>query len=160
VLQPRERLLNIFIEDIMKSIFTRLRAKFDRFLHQRYLEKMGLTEEAYQRKTDSLVNYRALTVSSFYHGYKAVHTFQDAGTAPWSMFDDWLSGLHSIREWCEENCSGKWRDDIHRVIKQTSIGVNGETEEHLFMNEIGGRDVVCFAFENDADYLLFLLRWA
>ena len=50
--------------------------------------------------------------------------------------------------------------DIHRVFKQTGIGINGDTDEDYWFNDIGGFDYVYFAFQNEQDFLHFLLRWS
>jgi hypothetical protein len=49
--------------------------------------------------------------------------------------------------------------DIHRVFKQTGIGINNDLHEDWWFNDIGGSDVIYFAFQNEQDYMMFRLRW-
>jgi hypothetical protein len=50
--------------------------------------------------------------------------------------------------------------DIQRVLKQTGLGINGQEYPEWYFNDIGGTDVIYFAFKNEQDYLMFMLRWA
>jgi hypothetical protein len=45
------------------------------------------------------------------------------------------------------------------VLKQTGLGINGEEYPEYYFNDIGGTDLVYFAFMDEQDYLMFLLRW-
>jgi hypothetical protein len=62
-----------------------------------------------------------------------------------------LYELADIIEWCNNNSLHRWVRYWHKA-KNTSDG--------FLMDELGGEDYVCFAFENEADALLFSLKWA
>jgi hypothetical protein len=144
----------------MTNLFKSLRDKWDAHLHSRYLKKMGWTEHQYQRNTDPDRNIRAYDIRDYYHGYKYIHQYTTTRGYPWDSYDDWLDAVEDIRLWCNENLQDKWREDIHRVIEQTAIDIDGSTTKHWFLNDIGGSDVMFFAFKDETDYTLFLLRWA
>lgn len=52
--------------------------------------------------------------------------------------------------WCKENCKGKWRDDWHRVFNEYYNG-------HGMTKGIG--NILVFAFQNDKDAMMFMLRY-
>jgi hypothetical protein len=103
---------------------------------------------------------RADKVKNYYHGYHYTHMYLSVRGYPWTSFDDWLQGLDHLREWCRDNCKGHWREDILRVYKQTAISWDSTTEEEWHINDIGGGDALFFAFTDEHDYMLFLLRWS
>ena len=144
----------------MKSLFKSLRDRWDEHLHYRYLAKMGWTELQYQRNNDVDRNARATNVDDYYHGYKYVHYYTTTHGFPWDRYGDWLEAVDDIRSWCDENLQDKWREDILRVYKQTAIAWDSSTEEQWFISDIGGIDVMFFAFKNEVDYTLFLMKWA
>ena len=75
-------------------------------------------------------------------------SYPDLQNPAWS----WERGLVTMKDWCQENCQDKWRDDFHRVIK--------DYWDEWICNEIGGGDVLFFAFKSEQDCLWFTLRWA
>lgn len=144
----------------MKNLFSSLREQWDAHLHQRYLRKMGWTERDFTLHNDPDCDRRASNTADYYHGYPHVYIFLTTRGDPWTRFGDWLEGLTEIKEWCHENCTDKWREDILRVSKQTGINADGSTEERWFISEIGGGDALFFAFKSEVDYTMFLMRWA
>ena len=61
-----------------------------------------------------------------------------------------------MSNWCEKNCKGKHRYDIHRVVLENSdITINND----YWFNDLGGYDYLFFAFEKEEDYAWFCLRW-
>ncbi len=71
-----------------------------------------------------------------------------------------------MRDWAEKNCMDKCRWDIHRVIREKGLIRNEyddtirwtDTEE-FSLNDVGGHDVLFFAFKNKKDLTWFKLRW-
>lgn len=138
---------------------------FSKWQHQRYLNKMGWTEEAFQRQTDPDVNLRADRVTQFYHGYPHVYVFTSSREDPFTRYMSWIEGYNAIAAWCDANCKGKVRHDIMRVHKQTGLkqvdnGIDWIEEPEWFINDIGGGDALFFAFKDSKDYSTFLLKWA
>jgi hypothetical protein len=128
--------------------------------HRRYLKKMGWTEAAYQKQTDPLHNMRASRISDYYHGYKHIHMFDSTQVSPFIGDKHWIEVYGNINAWCLTNCQGRWREDIHRVYKQTGLGVDGKEYPEYFLNDLSGSDYLFYAFENSKDYTLFCLRWS
>lgn len=130
---------------------TNLKNKWTFYRHEAYLKKMGWTEEAYQRQTDPDYNYRASRIKDCYHGYAYIVAFENSKGEPWVSYPTWIDGYDTIQSWCKENCEGKWRTGIHRVFKNYW----GEWTE----NELGGGDVLFFAFKSEEDCFMFKLKW-
>ena len=114
----------------------------------------------YERNYDPDVNKYAHTVEDFYQGYTYCKIFHSPGDYPWSQFTHWSEGLKEVADWCADNLSGKSRCDIHRVIRQNGLGLDGSIEDKWYFNDVGGTDILFFAFKEEKDYVLFVLRWA
>lgn len=128
-------------------------------LDRRFLKKNNcLTWKEYYYKNDPRIYLYADHVTHFYKGYKHISVFESSKNLA-DQYGDWLQGLTAIKEWCDKNCIGNWRQDIHRVYKQTGIGLNGSCKDEWFLSDIGGFDILFFAFNNERDYILFNLRW-
>lgn len=148
-----------------KQALDALRSHWAFHQHKHYLKKMGWTEEAYQRQTDPLVNHRADRVGYFYHGYSRVHVFETVIGRPFIDYKDWIMAYNLMNQWCKDNCQGRWREDIHRVVRQTGLKQVGDSMEYIeepewFINDVGGGDVLVYAFELDQDYMMFSLKWS
>ncbi len=153
------------LEQLMQNVLEELKGHWDFYRHAAYLKKMGWTEEAYQKQTDPDYNSRADSVRGYYHGYKHVHAFTTTRTSPFTDYPTWMDAYQAIQTWCKENCQDKVRDDILRANKQTGLrqvddGVEWIEEPEWFINELGGGDVLFFAFKSSKDYTLFCLRWS
>lgn len=141
------------LEQLMHNVADDLKGRWDFYRHAAYLKKMGWTEEQYQRYNDPGYNNRATRIKDIYHGYPYQHMFTTTRGDPWTQYLTWLECLSAITVWCDENCTGRWRHDIHRVIKTAS------TSNEWQLNEIGGGDALFFAFERIEDLFLFKLKW-
>jgi hypothetical protein len=136
-----------------------LKQRWKAYKHQRYLKKMGWTEELFQRRTDPRVIYQAQTLNGFYSGYKHLHIYDDSRSGPFNG-RNWPEVYQEMNVWCRANITGAWRDDIHRCYEQTGIGANGELSKEFWLHDIGNVDLLVYAFENERDYFMFALRWA
>ena len=132
--------------------------RFNNWQHQRYLKKMGWTQEAYDRQTDPDYNIRGNTISSYYCGYPYVMIIASS-TPLANHFGSWLEGVTEIRDWCKANLEGKFREDIVRAYTQTPLGLNGPEDIEYVISDIGGVDILCWAFKDEQDYLWFQLKW-
>lgn len=141
-----------FVEDI--------RATYKFYRDRAFLKKHGCeTWQEYNRKFDPDYNPRASRIQDYYHGYPYVYCFENYQHDIY-FWDVYRDGTFVISKWCEKNLQGKFRFDGHRVHKQTPIGINGSEDSEWFINEIGGKDYIFGAFQNEQDYLHFMLRWA
>ena len=132
--------------------------------NKNFLKKHGCsTWVQYKREHDPDVIYRANLVNQYYHGYPYLCYFEEAPPASKVHWQDWL---REMRDWCETNCSDKVRYDIHRVIREKGL-IHNEYDDTMIwsdidefsMNDVGGWDVLFFAFKNEKDYAWFKLRW-
>lgn len=144
----------------------RIKARWRQYLANRKLAKSGYTSwSAYRRNNDSSVCYHADKVSDFYSGYKYVYRCENPDHFAYTTIYDYgpggyQYGYHVISDWCEDKCRFKYRMDFHRVLKQTGLGINGEEYPEWYFNDIGGTDYIYVAFQNERDYMMFLLRWS
>jgi len=144
----------------------RLKARIRKWRAERKLEKSGYHSwQVYRHNRDNDVCRYADKVSDFYSGYKYVYRCDGNKDYAYQCVADYgpgglRFGYDDMRDWCELKCRFKYRMDIHRVMKQTGIGVNGDLHEDYWFNDIGGTDYVYFAFQNEQDYIMFMLRWS
>ena len=139
-------------------MFDKVKLYVQDFMHQRYLKKMGWTQEAYERHTDPDHNIRASRVNDFYHGYPYLVVMTESKGLQ-HQFGDWLEGVTTISDWCREHCIDKVRYDILRAYSQTPIGVNSVCDPEWWINDIGGQDILCWAFKGEQDFIWFKLKW-
>ena len=132
-------------------MITYIKDKTRQFFHARDLKRMGITQAQYDRAYDPDTNFRATRVRDMYPGYPYVFEKQYSD-AFWSQFGDWEQGLTMMRVWCQANCQSKWRDDFHRVTK--------DYWSEWVCSEIGGGDVLFFAFKSEQECMWFTLRWS
>lgn len=122
------------------------------------------TWEDYLRKTDPDHNSRASRINDFYHGYKYIIPIVSSNHYAYTVTADYGPagigyGYSDINYWCKKNCKEKFRLDCLRVFKQTGIYLDGSTLPEYWINEIGGSDIIFFAFKNDEDAMWFKLKW-
>lgn len=140
------------------NIVRKIKAVYKLYKDRRFLKRHGCTTwKQYYWKNDPRVYLYADRVKDYYKGYKYISLFTSSRPM-YEEYGDWLQGLTAIKDWCDNNCSGHWRCDIHRVIQHTGVFMNGSEIEWV-MNDIGGHDILFFAFDDDRDYMLFMLRW-
>ena len=144
----------------------RIKARIRKYRAERKLKKSGYsTWRVYRHNRDVDVCRYADKVSDFYTAkYKYVHRI-DYKHYAYECVHDWgpgglVFGYELMRDWCEQKCRFKYRMDIHRLYQQTGIGINGDLHEDYWFNDIGGSDFVYFAFQNEQDYIMFMLRWS
>ena len=132
-------------------MITYLKQKVKAVIHAHDLKRMGITQAQYDRAYDPDTCFHASRVKDMYPGYPYVFELQ-YDSSYWTELGGWERGLVTMKDWCQENCQDKWRDDFHRVIK--------DYWDEWICNEIGGGDVLFFAFKSEQDWLWFTLRWS
>lgn len=63
-----------------------------------------------------------------------------------------IQNANHICEWCDNHCRGKYRWHWERVIM--------DHEGQYLPDGIAGTDELFFAFKDERDYLMFILRWS
>jgi hypothetical protein len=127
--------------------------------HQRKLKRLGYTQEAWLRVNDPDIKRFADRVSDFYFGYPTVLEFTTTRGRPFTDYDSWMVAYQTMIQWCKDNCQDKWREDIHRVTKQTGLDMDSKEYPDWHFSDIGGGDVLFFAFKDERDAMLFTLKW-
>ena len=120
----------------------------------RALERSGCqTWERYFRRYDPDYNECGYTVKEQLFGYPYI-ALVPYRNLDWSfdpIWSEYWNGAHIVN-WCNQNCRGKFRWHWERVIV--------DHEGQYLPNGIGGGDELFFAFKDERDYILFLLRWS
>lgn len=108
--------------------------------------------EHYCYVNDADYNPAGYTVRDQLHGYPyiALVPYNRIQTEFEPLFGPIRHGNH-IKEWCDKNCRGKYRWHWERVI----VDHAGQ----YLPNGIGGTDELFFAFKDERDYLMFVLKW-
>jgi len=140
----------------MKFI-NRIRAFVRKYKAERKLEKSGYgTWRIYKHNRDKDVCVYANDVNTFYTGYPYVYAINYNHYAYQLICDSGpfgdIYGYDEMTMWCEDKIRWNYRIDIHRVWPNY--------EGKMMFNDIGGSDIVYFAFKNEKDFTHFLLRWA
>ena len=139
------------------EIVSTVKNKIHSWRERRFLRKHGCrTWDHYHRVYDSDYNARATTLRDFYHGYPYWHVFDNYDHFCYETLADYgpggvFFGLHRMLAWCKDNTKHKFRIDGLRLFKI-------QNEWHI--NEIGGEDMMVFAFKDERDYAWFMLRWS
>lgn len=130
-----------------------LKDRWKGYKEKRFLETYGCkTWREYERKFDPDYGPRARYVINAYHGYPHVWPHPN-GDSP--THHDFILGWRTSNDmvaWCEKNCQGKWRNDWHRVFWDTTYNMYA-------INEMGGADIMFFAFKEESDFMWFTLVW-
>lgn len=111
------------------------------------------TWEHYFRINDPDFNWHGYTVRDQLFGYPHV-VVVPVKHLDWNFDHMWgeIWNGERIADWCNRNCRGKFRWHWERVIM--------DHEGQYFPNGIGGTDELFFAFKDERDYFLFLLKWS
>lgn len=155
------------------ELFNRVKERYQSWKDQRFLKKHGCVSwDQYHFRFDPDVNSRATRVADYYHGYPFVFCAEASNHYAYQLLADYgpggtIYGYHNIVDWCKANTKQKHRTDILRVFKQHGLSHNPsnntmdwiETPE-WWINEIGGSDLLFFAFKSEKEYNWFMLRWA
>ena len=125
-----------------------LKLRWKGWKEKRFLDSYGCKSwQEYEHKYDSDFSIRAGTIKKIYYGYSRVYAY------PGNFSDVYdKQRCDDMVTWCKLNCVGKWRHDMHTVIRDTSL-------DDWVENGIVGRGQVFFAFKDDKDAVMFLLIW-
>ncbi len=114
-----------------------------------YCYRNNMSVEEYDHVFDEDIDHQASTIPKFYPNYPYIYIFDNSRSLR-ERWGDWMEGLEHITFWCKRNVTYKWRYDIHRVH---SIG-----DEHI-ITDLGGTDILVFAFKDQVDYVNFLVKF-
>ena len=107
----------------------------------------------YFRANDPDYNIRGYTVRAQLFGYPYIHkvNYQSLPVRFDPLFGP-IEHCTEMAEWCDKNCKKKYRTHWERVIQ--------DHEGQYLPNGIGGTDELFFAFKDERDFLMFVLRWS
>lgn len=136
----------------------RLKARLRKWLAERKLKKSGYeTWSRYRHNRDPDVQKYANHLDDFYFKYPYVYACTNPDHYAYELVRDYgpggvTYGYEVMYEWCEQKIRWNYRVDIHRVW-QDQWG-------KYSLNDIGGGDIIFFAFKREQDFTYFLLRWS
>lgn len=136
----------------------RIKARIRKWLAERKLKKSGYeTWSRYRHNRDSDVQKYANHLDDFYFKYPYVYACTNPNHYAYELVRDYgpggvTYGYNVIEEWCSDKIRWNYRVDIHRVW-QDQWG-------KYSLNDIGGGDIIFFAFKREQDFTHFLLRWS
>ena len=139
-------------------LIRRIKAWFRKRRAERKLKKSGYDDwRMYKNHRDSDICRYANDVNTFYSGYPYVYAIRDYKHYAFKLLGDYgpggrVYGYDEMSMWCEEKIRWNYRRDIHRVWED-------QWGNEQF-NDIGGSDVIYFAFKHEKDFTYFLLKWA
>lgn len=144
--------------EIITKTINRGRAWIRKREAERKLKNSGYDDwRQYKHNRDTSVRKYADSVDEFYTEYKYVYAIKDYGHYAYQVTGDYgpngrRYGYDDMTIWCEEHIRWNYRRDIHRVWPDSG--------GRMKFNDIGGSDILYFAFKNERDYLRFVLRWS
>ncbi len=136
----------------------RLKARIRKYRAYRKLKKSGYTTwRAYRHNNDKGVAKYAQCVEDFYIEYPYVYSCPNPKHYAYQLIADYgpagqYFGYEEMNDWCHEKIRWNFRCDCHRVWENSQ----GKME----LNDIGGYDIIYFAFKREQDFTHFLLRWS
>ena len=137
-----------------KNPLTWIKYRYLEWRWDRVLKRSGCKSwEFYFRQNDPDYFAAGRTVRNQLHGYPYIAVV-DYNKLP-VRFDPLFGPIEHCEEilkWCNKNCRKKYRNHWERVI-QDHAG-------QYLPNGIGGTDELFFAFKDERDYILFILRWS
>lgn len=139
-------------------MISRLTEQYRRWRDRRFLRKHDCSSwRQYHRVYDPGYRASGNRVSDVYPGYTHVYCFDNHDHFVYKLMADYGPGgdhygFHDVQNWCDKNLQSRHRMDLMRVIKNY--------RDEWEVNELGGSDFVFVAFEDERDYLSFLLRWS
>lgn len=132
-----------------------LKKRWRGYKEKRFLETHGCkTWREYERRYDKDIGPMARWAHTFYHGYPYIFPLDPDGLRDYGMLGvlPYIDATEKMQEWCEQNCTGKWRNDWHRGF--------WDHQGNYEFNGIGGGDIMFFAFKEESDYVWFTLVWS
>lgn len=131
----------------------RIKYRFLEWQWDRVLRRNGYTDwKNYFRATDPDYDPAGRTVRDQLCGYPYVAPVPLCHLE--TVFEPFwgpVERCNHIVEWCEQNCSHRFRHHWERVIQ--------DHRGQYLPNGIGGADRLFFGFKDERDYLMFTLRW-
>ena len=146
------------IPKLLKKIIRRNLARIRKYSALRKLKKSKYGNwRIYKHNRDDDVDRYASHLEHFYKGYPYIYVCPNPNHYAYELLYDYgpggyRYGFQEIDDWCDEKIRWNYRCDMHRVWQN----LDGTYE----LNDIGGSDIIFYAFKREQDFTHFLLRWA
>ena len=132
--------------------------EYKRWRETRFFKKHGVSSwKGYYLKYDPDYDARADTIRQMFFGYPYIAEITQASSlkAPEGWHHD---GLQYLNSWLEISCKGKTRATIQRTMPTSYHYEDGSVKHDWHLNEFC-RDALYVAFQDERDYIMFLLKW-
>ncbi len=142
----------------LKKLIRRPQALGRKIKAERKLKKSGYeTWRAYKHNRDPGVQRYAQCVEDFYIDYPYIYGCENPTHYAYDLIADYgpgsqRFGYEEMNDWCHDKIKWNFRCDYHRVWENQFTG-------KMEFNDIGGYDIIYFAFKREQDFTHFLLRW-
>lgn len=136
------------------GLIDQLKQRYKDHNERRFLKAHGCkTWAEYARRFDPDIGPMARWAHTYYHGYPYIFPLEPDGYRDLHYHGvyPYIEAAGQIAQWCEKNCKGKWRNDWLRGL--------WDHQGNYEFNEIGGGDIMFFAFKEESDYVWFRLTW-
>lgn len=140
-------------------MYNALKQKYKEFKDRRFLKKHYCkTWEEYNYRHDPDVSYREYVVKHYYRGYQYVYAAEREDHYSYKLLYDYgpggtRYGFQDIADWCKLQCKGKYRADWLNSYKNDFF-------DEWQINDIAGQYRMFFAFQNQSDFVNFLMKWS
>lgn len=140
------------------KLIRRLKALGRKLRAERKLKKSKYRNWAqYKHNRDPDIERYANLIEDFYKGYPYLYACPNPNHYAYELLYDYgpgghRYGFHDMSDWCSEHIRWNYRCDMHRVYENQW----GKME----LNDIGGHDIIYFAFKNEKDLIYFMLTWS
>lgn len=137
-----------------KNPLLRIKYRYLEWRWDRILRKSGhRTWYHYFRANDLDYNPYGKTIKEQLHGYPYIFKvdFKKIPMVHNPLFGP-IESCEEMLKWCDKNCRKNYRAEWERVIQ--------DHEGQYLPNGIGGSDELFFAFKDERDYLMFVLKWS
>jgi hypothetical protein len=141
------------------NILSNVKTKYQDMKTARLFKKHNVSTWAeYNLKFDCDYDKRADTIRTMFHGYPFIAEINDSRSLLTNAGDNWEDGYDYLRKWLATKCKCKARSTIARTIRTEHLFSDGTKHIDWDLNTFGG-DSAFIAFQDERDYLIFLLKW-
>ena len=141
------------------SILSNVKTAYQDMKTARLFKKHNVSTWAeYHLKFDPHYNLQATSIKRMFHGYLYIAEIVDDSALLTNTCDNWEDGYDYLRKWLATECKGKARAIIDRALRTEHLCSNGTKLVDWEINTFGSNSVFV-AFQDERDYLIFLLKW-
>ena len=141
------------------SILSNIKTAYQDMKTARLFKKHNVsTWSEYYLKFDPDHTHNGSTIREIFHGYPFVAEINDTRALMGKTGTSWEDGFLYLKQWLATECKGKARATIDRTVRTEHLYNDGTKLVDWVINAFG-EDSAFIAFQDERDYLIFLLKW-